>query len=199
MACARCAADARDEQARDSHIAFSRGLLLGIGAAVVGMMLYAAFTMVTGWSFGYLVLGVGYLIAKAIKKGSHGLGGRRYQVAAVLLTYGAISLAAVPISISFALNHRQAQHNPAAVSPGTAESGGSGESAAPPSGERTSPGALAGRLVLLGLASPFMNLRDPLQGAIWLFILFIGLRIAWQLTAGEPLGVEGPYATAGVG
>ena len=81
--------------------------MLGIGAAIAGMIVYAAFTIVTGWYIGYLALGVGYLVAKAMKKGSHGLGGRRYQVAAVLLTYAAISVAAVPIGISYAIKHKQ--------------------------------------------------------------------------------------------
>ena len=61
MACSQCASDARNGQPRDSHVAFSRGLALGIGAAIGGMILYATFTIITGWYIGYLALGVGYL------------------------------------------------------------------------------------------------------------------------------------------
>ena len=61
------------------------------------MIVYATFTIVTICTIGYIALAVGWLVAKAIMKGSNGIGGRRYQVAAVLLTYAAISLAAVPI------------------------------------------------------------------------------------------------------
>ena len=39
-------------------------------------------------------------LVKAMMKGSGGIGGRRYQVAALLLTYGSVSMAAVPIAIS---------------------------------------------------------------------------------------------------
>jgi hypothetical protein len=46
----------------------------------------------------------------------------------------------------------------------------------------------------IGLISPFLELQDPVHGALGLFILFIGLRIAWQLTASAPLDVEGPYS-----
>jgi hypothetical protein len=191
MACAQCAADARNGQPRDSHVAFARGLAFGAAAAIAGMILYAAFTIITGWYIGYLALGVGYLVAKAIKKGANGLGGRRYQIAAVALTYAAISVAAVPIGLSYAIKHQKAVRQ--------AQS-----SATPPAtGQSTSPaphsipyGALAFRLLGVGLISPFLALQDPVHGAIGLFILFIGLRIAWQLTASAPLEVEGPYSHA---
>ena len=38
-------------------------------------------------------------IEKAIMKGTNGIGGRRYQIAAVALTYAAVSLSAIPIGI----------------------------------------------------------------------------------------------------
>jgi len=111
MACNQCASEAREGQPRDSHIAFSRGLVFGVGAAVIGMIVYAAFTIVTGWYIGYLALGVGYLIAKAIKKGANGLGGRRYQIAAVILTYSAISIAALPLGSHQACQSREKSRN----------------------------------------------------------------------------------------
>jgi len=196
MACPQCASEARDGQPRDSHVAFSRGLILGIGAALIGMIVYATFTIITGWYIGYLALGVGYLVAKAIKKGSKGLGGRRYQIAAVLLTYAAISLAAVPIGISYAIKHAETktqaptQQSDAAVADGDA-------APSQPSGARSSLGAFAVQMLIMGLISPFLEMQDPVHGAIGLFILFIGLRIAWQLTASSPLEVDGPYRTAG--
>ena len=64
-------------------------------------VLYAGFTIVTGLYIGYVSLAVGWLVGKAIMLGSKGIGGRRYQIAAVVLTYAAVSLAAVPIAISY--------------------------------------------------------------------------------------------------
>jgi hypothetical protein len=204
MACAQCASDARNGQPRDSHSAFSRGLILGIGAAVLGMIVYAAFTIITGWYIGYLALGVGYLVAKAIKKGSNGLGGRRYQIAAVVLTYAAISIAAVPIGISYAIKDSKSastRQEGNATQPGTDANpeNASPAAAAPATKDSPNYGALAGQLLLLGLASPFMELQDPLHGIIGLLILFIGLRIAWRLTASQPLDVEGPYSHSAAG
>jgi hypothetical protein len=199
MACPQCASEARNGQPRDSHVAFTRGLLLGIGAAIAGMIAYATFTIVTGWYIGYLALGVGYLVAKAIKKGSNGLGGRRYQIAAVLLTYAAISIAAVPVGISYALKHAKNQHQAQTQSSNVTVDG----DAAP---QQTAPGpkpsihfgAFGVQTLLVGLASPFMELQDPRHGLIGLFILFIGLRIAWQLSASAPLNVEGPYSPTAI-
>ena len=84
--------------ATDSHAAFTRALLYGIGAAVLGMILYAVFEIATGLIVGYVSLAVGWMVGTAMMKGSNGVGGRRYQVAAVLLTYAAVSMAAVPRS-----------------------------------------------------------------------------------------------------
>ncbi|HTC94643.1 MAG TPA: hypothetical protein VK699_14475 [Terriglobales bacterium] len=100
MACPGCADMVQRQGPQDSHAAFIRGLLLGIGASIVGLVLYAAFAIVTGWMIGYVSLAVGYIVGKAIMVGSKGVGGRRYQIAAVVLTYAAVSLAAIPIWIS---------------------------------------------------------------------------------------------------
>jgi hypothetical protein len=37
-------------------------------------------------------------VGKGIQKGSNGLGGRRYKIAAVALTYAAISFSAIPVA-----------------------------------------------------------------------------------------------------
>jgi hypothetical protein len=48
-------------------------------------------------------------------------------------------------------------------------------------------------LVLIGLASPFLELQDPLHGMIGLVILFVGIRIAWQLAQGTSIQILGPF------
>jgi hypothetical protein len=46
----------------------------------------------------------------------------------------------------------------------------------------------------MGLASPFLELQDPMHGLIGLVILFVGIQIAWKLTAGPPIPeITGPY------
>ena len=49
-----------------------------------------------------------------------------------------------------------------------------------------------GTLALIGLVSPFLGLANPMQGVIGLIILFVGLRIAWRMTAGRQVNILGP-------
>jgi len=97
MACAACGGRVQYELPKDGHTQFVRGLIFGIGAAIVGLVLYATFAITTGLMIGYVSLAVGYIVGKGIKMGSRGAGGRKYQIAAVVLTYAAVSLAAVPV------------------------------------------------------------------------------------------------------
>jgi len=197
MACAKCAGEAREGQPSDSHAAFARALLLGGGAALLGLILYAAFTITTSFYFGYIALGVGWLVAKAMLKGSNGIGGKRYQIAAVLLTYGAISVAAVPIGIGSVLKHNKEKVVQQKQADETATNDSATEpDATQPSQPRSGMGGLLIQLLLWGLASPFLELRDPVHGLIGLVILFVGLRIAYQMTAARPLEVDGPYRVA---
>ncbi|KAA6464877.1 hypothetical protein DYQ86_02670 [Acidobacteria bacterium AB60] len=200
MACAKCAGEARQGQPSDSHAAFARALLLGGGAALVGMALYAAFTIATSFYFGYIALGVGWLVAKAMLKGANGIGGRRYQIAAVLLTYFAISVSAVPIGISSVIKHNKdkaaQQNQPEQPADSAATSSASQSSAQPAHGVSSISGVLA-QLLFWGLASPFLELQDPVHGLIGLVILFVGLRIAYQMTAARALEVDGPYGITG--
>jgi hypothetical protein len=199
MACSQCAAQAKQGTPVDSHSAFARGLTLGVGAALLGLILYATFTIITGWYLGYVSLGVGWLVGAAIKKGSNGLGGRRYQIAAVLLTYAAISLASIPIIIAAVAKEQRGTKEVSISKSGdvTPSNDASEDSQASAQPKQIDWGAAAGQLALWGLASPFLELRDPVHGLLGLFILFIGLRIAFRMTAERPLSVDGPYSVTG--
>ena len=179
VTCSNCAEQVKDQIPKDSHTAFVRGVLLGIGGAILGLVLYVAVALTTGLIIGFVSLAVGYIVGKAVVMGSGGLGGRRYQVAAVLLTYIAVSLAAVPIAISQQMKQRSAQH---------AQVSGSATANAP----KVSPAKAVATLTLLGLASPFLDVADPAHGIIGLIILFVGIRIAWKITAGRPVKILGP-------
>jgi hypothetical protein len=202
MACASCADQAQRGQPGDSHLAYSRALLLGIVAAVLGMILYAGFAIVTEIVIGYLALAVGWLVGKAMLKGSNGIGGLRYQITAALLTYAAVSVAAIPIYIGLAIKHHQplAQHEQrqTAAADGTASSDGDAEPAPDPKGAQQHRLGLGAALVMLvgyGLASPFLELADPVHGILGLVILAVGIRIAWRMTATRKLLVDGPYSS----
>jgi uncharacterized protein (DUF983 family) len=194
-ACASCAQRLKEQLPQDSHQAFVRAVLLGIGGAIVGFGIYVAFALSTGWMVGYISLLVGYLVGKAVAFGSGGVGGRRYQVVAVLLTYMAVSLAAVPIAISQHMKARSAQqhtqvHDASAQGSAQAQASGPGTAPAP----KKSVAETIGVLVLLGLASPFLEMVEPLHGIIGLIILLVGVQIAWKITAARKLDIAGPIS-----
>jgi hypothetical protein len=218
LACESCANQVRQQAPKDTHSAFVRGITFGIGGAILGFILFAGFVIITGISLGYISLAVGFLIGKAMKMGSGGIGGRRYQVAAAALTYVAVSMAAVPIAIHYYRDGKtqQAQHKappPPAAAPATPNTGRPADTTIvvpsdpvdnPPLEEpalkpQVSASQLLGQLVLLGLASPFWELANPLNGIIGLAILAFGINIAWKLTAGPKLEILGPFRTSAVG
>jgi len=187
QACAECTAKIQAQIPKDSHAAFIRALACGIAGALVGFALYVTFALVTGLVIGWVSLAVGFIVGKAMSWGSGGVGGRRYQVVAVLLTYLAVSMSAVPVAI-----HQMRQHQAQAQPAETA-------AAAAPHGRHMNLAKAVGVLTLLGVASPFLDLQDPVHGIIGLVILFVGIRFAWGFTAGRTLDVSGPHTPSAAG
>jgi hypothetical protein len=148
---------------------FTNALALGVIGAVLGAAIYAGFVILTHIQIGYLAILVAYLIAKAMTIGSRGEGGRYYQIAALILTYIAVS-AANSTMIWWELHRTRHIDIPA---------------------------NLHNILLLarLGFESPFLEFKQsPVGALIGLFILFIGLRAAWRMTSGIPGAVRHPFA-----
>ena len=207
LACANCVTQLQNQLPNDSHSAFVRGMIFGVGGAILGLILYSTFCIVTGLEIGYLSLAVGYIVGKAIRMGSGGVGGRRYQIAALVLTYFAVSVSAVPIGIYESIKDAKAKPHP--VSSSTSGAGGSSNvdagtrNAAGPEAKAVANdekpgigiGKLLGTLLLFGLASPFLELQNPINGALGIVILLVGIRIAWRLTAAPQIDIIGPFQT----
>jgi hypothetical protein len=70
---------------------------LGALAAVGGSILYFAVAAITGREFGLVAIVVGFMVGKAVQKGSRGRGGWAYQTLAVSLTYLAIVSTYIPL------------------------------------------------------------------------------------------------------
>jgi hypothetical protein len=165
--CPTCAEQARSGQSTDSHGSLMGALLFGIGGAILGMIFYSAVMMATGWTIGYLALAVGWIIGKAVLAGARGVGSVRIQILAILLTYAAISLSALPAILYHAYSHLDSVADWLTFLVGVVPS---------------------------GLASPFKHLdTNPINAGLGLVILLIGLRIAWRLTCAKPLAVAGPF------
>jgi hypothetical protein len=204
VVCPGCAEKMRGAIPMDNHAAFVRALAYGIGAAAAGLVGYALIAiLLQGWVISYMSIGVGWIVGTAMIKGSNGIGGRRYQMAAAVLTYAAVSMAAVPIWIHFASDRRpQKQTQDQSFEEEERKFGNHPEQQqtdAQPAPRAQKPrmsfGTRLGTVLLLGLASPFIQLSgNLLWGAIGLLILFWGIRIAWRITAGRQFEIYGPFA-----
>jgi hypothetical protein len=213
LACANCAQLAATKMPKDNHAAFVRGITYGVGGSILGLILYSAVGILTGLIIGYVALAVGYVVAKAIKMGSRGVGGQRYQIAAVLLTYAAVSLASIPMGIAQYVKAKEARAASAKSQaardayPTAVPADEADEVESPPIRPAQAPpvpprqpvnfGSLLGSLLLSGLASPFSDFwrNGPSLGVeIRLLILFIAIRIAWKMTEDSRAAhVLGPF------
>ena len=201
--CGRCADRVKREVPQDSHASFVRAMLGGLVGFAIGLALYAGFVIATGISIGYIALAVGFIVGKAMMIGSGGVGGRRYQIAALLFTYAAVSMASIPITIHYMRN--RAPHPVAQQQAPTQQDSVAGTSqSAPPAANagsrpvrKMSFGKAVGVLALIGLASPFLELSSGFSGFIGLIILFVGLQFAWKMTAGRGNAeLDGPFQLA---
>jgi hypothetical protein len=101
-----------------------------------------------------------------------------------------------PCRISYALHHRLAAVNKTASENPFPEDNQSKQPVAA-SKREIHLGTLIGQLLFTGLASPFLAFAGNFgSAALGLFILFIGLRIAWTMTQARALNVDGPYSAS---
>ncbi len=142
---------------RAHFAAFPLALVYGALAAALGAAGYALVGM-TGFMVSIVTIAIGWVVARSMMTATQGFGGRRYQVAAVMLTYLSASCGRL-LDILYAVSKQ----------------GISLSQVAP---------AFLLRVALLG---PFLRLgSNPIYGLLGLLILFYGLRTAWQMAAGTP-------------
>jgi hypothetical protein len=161
-----------------------RAFLYGFGAAVVGSVLYYAVSAITGFQFGLIAVVIGFGVGKAVRKGSGSLGGRRYQILAVLLTYFSIASTNVPPIVKYMTE--QARKHTAASTPPAPK---------PPISLPKPLQFVAGIVLLFGLALalPILNITHDFLGII---IIGIGLWEAWKFTRRVKVEFKGPFTVA---
>ncbi|MEN3338141.1 MAG: hypothetical protein V7647_1817 [Acidobacteriota bacterium] len=152
----------------------------GLGAGIMGAVIYYAVIAITGLEIGLVAILIGYMVGYAVRKGANGRGGRRFQVLALALTYTAIALAYTPILVKAVLQNRGPSHSAEA-------------SERPGPHPMSLPKAVA---VLAGLiaAVPIVVIVGGLPSSlISALIMFFGMRQAWKMTAVAMLEISGPY------
>jgi hypothetical protein len=190
---------------------FLQATALGLLAAAAGFGIYYGIVRLTGYEFGLVAIIVGLMVGVAVRRGSNGRGGWRYQLLAVFLTYTAIVSTHVPFIIeelrdeartrvdadSVAARTDSATPTTATVADAAAPARpepipGRGEAAASSVGLGRTIVALVA-LVALFYALPFLA---GLKNIIGMVIIAIGLFEAWKINKRATLSVSGPYRVA---
>jgi hypothetical protein len=179
--CAVCRAREEAIYAQDQQWSrFVTAAVYGTGAAIGGAALYWAFVKVTHIELGLMAIAVGWLVGRAVMKGSNMRGGRRYQYLALALTY---------FSITFSYGALMVEHMIKNAPKADAKDQEKVKTAAP----APSVGALAvglGAIFLIILAAPFLAGFSNILG--WV-IIAIGLFEAWKQARPIPFTAGGPY------
>ena len=202
VTCPRCRGQVMAEWNRGSAGGrLAKALGLGALAAAVGAGLYFGIEALTGYEFGLVAVVVGVMVGGAVRKGSQGRGGWRYQVLAMFLTYSAVvatdsSMIARELrkEVRARSDSLQALAAPS-VAPTNAAIPASVAASSPAPPARTRPPivlALALLLVLAYAAPVMIGVASPLH----LLIAGFALYEAWKLNKGAALRVTGPYQAA---
>ncbi len=198
VVCPSCADRIQSGQQAPPALSLARAALYGAGAGLAGALLYATVAIVTGLEVGLIAIVVGYMVGKAIRHASRGLGGRPQQILAVTLTYFAITTSYIPVFIYNTAKHRHQVAQTGQTQAQSAPQAGASQRAGPVTTPRPRPslGAALVFLLVLAAVAPFLSLGSGISGLISLFIIFIGLQRAWMLTGRSEILVMGPYESA---
>jgi hypothetical protein len=165
----------------------ARASLFGMGAAILGAVLYYAVVAITNFEIGIVAIAIGYMVGYAVRRGTRGRGGRRFQVMAVILTYWAVGLAYTPIVFKAGREQNQQAAQTQANPPASEGVDAAGTS------DVNLPLAIT---MLLGfsLALPVLVVIGSLPGGfISAAIIAFGMRQAWRMTAAPQVQIAGPY------
>ena len=191
--CAACHTRAAGTTARPMSNAFGRATAFGVLAAIASSAGYFALLAATGREITVLILLIGFGIGKAVRIGSRGRGGRRFQWLAVALTYFAVAATYVPFVMkgysrdsiadaeSFTIPNMDARYV------GVASAATSTVSAAPSLGS-TAVGF--GGLLLLALAAPLLEGANNILG---LLFMLGAIAQAWRMNRSTARVITGPY------
>lgn len=198
IVCARCregiAARLADSQ---SNKRLAKAVAAGGATALACGIAYAVFVSATHMQFALATIGIAFVIARVVRKASGGIGGTRFQIVAVALTYLSATMGYVP-GIWTGLREASARHlkaeakDPSPSSPGAAASTSPATDAAKPKAAAGNLLAAVAWLVGLMLAAPFLEATEAPLG---LLIVAFGLWEAWKLSRGPPARLEGPFRT----
>ncbi|HXO84359.1 MAG TPA: LIM domain-containing protein [Gemmatimonadales bacterium] len=204
IVCERCRRAVEEEWNRGGAAGrLGKAVALGVLAMIACSILWYIVLKLTDSQWGILAVVVGLVVGGAVRKGSHGRGGWRYQALAILLTYTAIVSSYVPLIIESARD--QAAQTASLDSTMTTDLAKDSvfleDSVASAATNTRDSGPLAkvfAIVVLLGFlyALPFLA---GIENIIGILIIGFALYEAWKLNRKVELNVTGPHRVAATG
>jgi hypothetical protein len=212
IACVSCRAKLRAQFTGGSGSArFAKAIGFGLAAAAAGSAIYYAVLALTGYEIGLVAIIVGFIVGRAVNRGSQGRGGRAYQVLAVGLTYFAIVTTYIPLimksareqhpAIAAAADSARARADSvttaAAATPEAQLQGAPSGASAPVATGSGSAGitalqVLIGVVALLAFAAAVPILAG-FENIIGMLIIGFALFEAWRQNQRIQLAITGPY------
>lgn len=185
-----------------------RATIYGMGAGAVGAAVWYGVRALTGYEFGLIGIFMGFAIGGAVRAGSSGRGGWRYQALAMFLTYAAIVSTYIPDV--YREMRKMSQAETAKSAPATAgQAAGTAPAPAQPAAGSPSPPAeqasvpnpgpamvvvylalLALILFAIAFVIPFLG---GVSNIIGLVIIGIALYEAWKINKRAALQIAGPF------
>jgi hypothetical protein len=194
--CEACRYTIESRQTEGSSVGrFARATGAGLVAALLGAALWYAIREISGYELGLIAIVVGFGVGSAVRWGSNGRGGWKYQVLAVALTYFGIAANYVP-TILAELSKVPEEITEAAEAAPTASAdapAASVETPAPAAAVTTgAAGSIFAMIVVfaIALALPFLG---GFENIIGLVIIGIGLYEAWKLNTRSEITITGPH------
>ena len=171
---------------------FAKAGLFGLGAAIAGAILYYAVIAITNFEIGIVAIAIGYMVGWAVRKGTGGRGGRRFQVLALLLTYWAVGLAYTPITFT-----QLAEEDKKPQTEAQATASAPAATPAEASDEPVNIPLVFALLFGFSVALPVLVVFGSLPGGLISgAIIAFGMQQAWRMTGVPALTISGPYRIA---
>jgi hypothetical protein len=170
---------------------FWRALGYGSGAALLGTIMWFVIIKVFHWELGIVAIAVGLFVGLAVRRGSLGRGGPKYQALAMALTYLSITTSYVPLVVQ---GIAEAARHEKSVKPLSQSDEAPSEQPAPAARETKEPPTAAqwGFFIVMvfGLAFAYPFLAG-IKNVIGIFIIGIALYEAWKINRLVP--ITGPF------
>ncbi|HJU43898.1 MAG TPA: hypothetical protein VJ691_13820 [Vicinamibacterales bacterium] len=202
-ACDRCRLQvARQAETPQGFAVFGRATLYGLGAAILGAIVYYAVIAITNFEIGLVAIAIGFMVGYAVRTATDNRGGRRFQILAIVLTYWAVGLAYTPFLFQAGAESQEmviapttdtATSEPASAEPASTEPAAAEDKGLDSAGLVVAFGIVFGLTFALPVLTIFASLPGGLISAA---IIAFGMQQAWQMTRAPQVVITGPYRIA---